>query len=56
MLSTEASDNKRMYSDLSITTTPEPLSGLVITISVDRFNCLIADKSFLGGFGPLCRM
>ena len=31
--SIDASFNSRMYSNLSITTTPEPLSGLVITMS-----------------------
>ena len=32
----EASDNRRKYSDLSITTTPEPLSGLVTMMSSRR--------------------
>ena len=31
---TEASDNNRRYSCLSITTTPDPLSGSVITMSL----------------------
>ena len=31
----DASDNSRRYSDLSITTTPDPLSGLVMTMFGD---------------------
>ena len=49
---TDASDDNWKYSDLSITTTPDPLSGFVMTISLRRFNRLIAVTSVLGGFGP----
>ena len=49
----DASDNKRRYSGLSMTTTPEPLSGFVMTISSRRFNWLMALRSDLGDLGPL---
>ena len=38
----EDSLKRRTYSALSITTTPVPLSGFVITISSLRFSCSIA--------------
>jgi hypothetical protein len=41
----------RIYSLLSITTSPEPLSGLVITISSRFFNWFNALTRALGGFG-----
>ena len=46
-------DNSRRYSDLSITTTPDPLSGLVMTMSSRCFNCSIASRSVLEGFCTL---
>ena len=49
----DASDNKRRYSDLSMTTTPDPLSGFVMTISSRCFNWWMALRSDFGGLGPL---
>ena len=50
---TDASDNNRRFSNLFVTTTPDPLSGVVMTISLLRYSCSIAPKSVLEGFGPL---
>ena len=49
----EASDNSRRYSDLFITTTPDPLPGLVMTMSSRRFSCSMATESVLGGLCTL---
>ena len=49
----DASDNSHRYSDLSITTTPDPLSGLVMTMSSHCFNCSMASRSVLEGFCTL---
>ena len=51
--SMDASDNSRRYSDLSITTTPDPLSGLVMTMSSRCFNCSMSSRSVLEGFCTL---
>ena len=48
---TEASHSNRRYSALSVTTTPEPLSGLVITKSSRRLRLLMACNRALGGVG-----
>ena len=40
---------RRTYAALSITTTPVPLSGFVITMSSLRFSCSIALCSAFGG-------
>lgn len=52
----EASDSRRKYSDLSITTTPEPLSGFVITMSSRFFSSSIAFKRVSGGLRPFWLM
>ena len=49
----DASDSRRRYSGLSITTTPDPLSGFVTTTSSRFFRSSIACKRALGGFGLL---
>ena len=49
----DASDNNCRYSDLSITTTPDPLSGLVMTMLSRHFNCSMASRSVLEGFCTL---
>lgn len=49
----DASHSNRVYSDLSITTTREPLSGLVIIISSRFFSCWIDRASVFDGLGPL---
>ena len=41
----DASDNSRSYSGLSITTTPDLLSSLVMIMSSRRFNCSIESRS-----------
>ena len=52
----DASERRRIYSTLSMTTTPEPLSGFVITMSSRRFSSLTAFTSDLGGRGPFLSM
>ena len=47
----DASDSKRRYSYLSMMTTPDPLSGFVMTISSCRFGWWMAWKSNFGGRG-----
>ena len=51
-----ASERRRIYSVLSMTTTPEPLSGFVITMSSRRLSSLTAFTSDLGGRGPFLSM
>ena len=55
-LSIDASFNSRMYSNLSVTTTPKPLSGLVITKSSRFFSFWIDSISDFGGFGAFLSM
>ena len=50
---TEASARNLKNSDLSITTTPVPLSGFVTIVSSRCFRRLIAFCRVLGGLGPL---
>ena len=52
----EAALRRRMYSDLSMTTIPEPLSGLVTKRSSRFFNRLSASTRALGGEGLARRM
>ena len=49
--SIEAALRRRMYSDLSMTTIPEPLSGLVTTMSSRFFKRWSAFMRALGGEG-----
>ena len=48
----DALERRQIYSLLSITTTPEPLSGFVITMTSRRFSSLTAFTSNLGDRRP----
>ena len=48
-----AAHNKRRYSDLSIMTTPDLYSALVMTIKSRRFNLWMALRSDFADLGPL---
>ena len=48
----DASQSRRRHSDLSMTTTLEPLSGLVITMSSHFLSLLIDFSLVLGGLDP----
>ena len=48
--STDAFRSKREYSSLFITTTPDPLSGLVMMMSFRFFKLLMASFNIFGGF------
>ena len=44
----DTSDSRRRFSELSITTTPDPLCGFVITMPSHFFRSVIAYKRALG--------